>query len=112
MLAVKFATMKEVFHYAATLYGTVSTILLIGVLKTKNPALLAPSLIFGFPLHYLYDTVYGDKISKIRTEANRMILEEPEKFYLPSHSLVITPEEYQQVFGRKDAPAIDEEPKK
>lgn len=112
MLAVKFATMKEIFHYAAGAYTTVSTILVIGVIKTKKPALLAPPMILSFPLHYLYDTAYGDKILKIRAEADRMLLEEPEKFNLPSNNLLITPEDYQKIFGRKEIVAGEEPPKK
>jgi hypothetical protein len=41
---------------------------------------------------------YGDKMSRVRKEAERMIKEEPERFFLPEGNLLMTHEEYIKLF--------------
>ena len=51
--------------------------------------MLAPLIPLSFGWTFQYDMFYGNLMVRARKEAERMIREEPERFYLPEGSGII-----------------------
>ena len=96
------ATQKEILSYFSKAHATLTGFCLLGAYKSKKPFPLIPPIMLCFPLHYQYDNVYGDKAVKIRETAEVLIFKVPHKFKLPRNNILITPEEYDEIFERTD----------
>lgn len=93
--------MQEIFKYTSKAYATITTFCAIGFYKTRKPQILVPPTMLAFPLHYVYDLVYGDKVHRMRETADRLLIERPDKFLLHTENLLISREEYDEIFDRK-----------
>jgi len=97
---------KDLFHWYATFYFTIFPLCIIGAIKkkviiyyiSKNPVPIIPLLPLGFIFAYQYDMFYGysilhyirNKLDRIKREADRLISEEPERFYFPKNGGIVT----------------------
>ncbi len=98
MAATEFARGKERFNWYSAFAGTVSTLAVVGALKTKNPKPLVPVLVLGFGWAYQYDMFYGDKMKRINAEASRLLIEEPGRFKPASGNMLVSDAEYDSLF--------------
>ena len=92
---------KERFLWYEVFYFTAAPLLIIGALKGKNPQAVAPLFPLSFAYGYQYHMFRGDKQAWIRREAERLIREEPERFYLPEGNLLASREEYEEIMQIK-----------
>jgi hypothetical protein len=65
-----------------------------GAIIKKNHLLAGPVIPLTFMLAFQYDMCYGRMMERAREEADKLIVEDPYKFYLPPHSGIVTTEEY------------------
>ena len=70
--------------------GLAYTFLPIGAVVTKNPKLLFPLVPMGCAWSFQYDMFYGNLQIRALKEAERMLREEPERFFLPANSGIIS----------------------
>ncbi|CAD8066873.1 unnamed protein product [Paramecium sonneborni] len=98
-LAIQFASGKEFFHWFASFYTIIFPLCIIGALKKKNPLPLIPLVPLGFVCGYQYDMYYGNKMERIKKEAERLIDQEPQLFYFPKNAHIVSQEEYQEILG-------------
>ncbi|XP_057299660.1 plasminogen receptor (KT)-like [Hydractinia symbiolongicarpus] len=87
MMAVQLARQREMFNWVAAFTGTTSVVLLLGFMRKKNPAALAPLLPLGFITAYQYDAVYGDKMTRIRADAEYILDEQSNMVEFPRGKL-------------------------
>ena len=81
---------KERFWYYSIFVSTLYVLLpAVAILKHK-PQVLPPLFPMGLAWLYQYDMFYGDMQVRARHEAERMISEEPERFFLPKNSGLMT----------------------
>lgn len=76
MMATQIASGKDIFYFLATFYGLSSIGMFAGFLKTKKPAVMVPFLPLTFIVAYQADFIYGNKMDRIRDEAERIMREE------------------------------------
>jgi hypothetical protein len=100
-LAHQFSLGKDRFLFYSAFLGLASIGCILGFKKSKNPSALAPLLPFSFAWIYQYDMYYGNKMQRVKKEAERMIREEPELFLPARNNLLITEEEYKRIMGFK-----------
>lgn len=96
MMAFELARAKDRFQFYLGFYFTVLCVATAGALRLRNPA---PVLAAGTPttwaLLFQYDLVYGNKLTRVSEEADRLLREESGRFALPPSSLLLdSPEEY------------------
>lgn len=48
---------------------------------------------------FQYDMCYGNMMERAREEADKLITEIPSKFFLPSHSGIVSQQEYETIIG-------------
>ncbi len=89
-MATQIALGKERLWYYSLMVGLAYTILPIRALITKDPKLLYPLVPMGCTWSFQYDMFYGNLQTRALKEAERLILEEPERFFLPGNSGIIT----------------------
>lgn len=75
-MAMQLARTREMFYWVASFAGTVGLVLVAGAMKTGNPRLLGPLLPLGFGVGYQYDLVVGNKLKRIRDDAEFLIREQ------------------------------------
>ena len=93
------AMAKERFWYYSLFVGLVWFFVPIGAIKTKNPAMLVPVVITGFGWAFQYDMCYGNLFLRAQKEAERMIKEEPERFFLPQGTGIVEQKQYNKLLG-------------
>lgn len=98
-LAMQIGLGRERFKYYAAFCGLVIPAAIIGAIVKKNHALLSPVVPLSFMLAFQYDMCYGTMMERAREEADKLIVENPFKFYLPAHSGIVTLEEYEKIIG-------------
>ncbi|KXJ24040.1 plasminogen receptor (KT) [Exaiptasia diaphana] len=82
-MSMMLAGSREMFMWLASFYGIATVGMFAGYMKTKNPAVIAPFLPLSFIVGYQADYAYGNKIDRIRDEAERIMREEPRLLSLP-----------------------------
>ncbi|CAD8056974.1 unnamed protein product [Paramecium primaurelia] len=98
-LAMQFASGKEFFNWFASFYALIFPLCILGALKKKSPFPIIPLIPLGFVCGYQYDMYYGDKMKRIRLEAERLIDNEPQLFYFPKNAHIVSQEEYEEILG-------------
>ena len=106
-MSMQLAIARERFWYYSLFVGTLFTVLPLAAIKTHNPRLLGPLFPMGISWTFQYDMYYGNLQIRARKEAERMIREEPERFFLPSNSGILDQNAYNKLM---DVPA-DYKPK-
>eukprot|EP00490_Sorites_sp_Unknown_P024653 CAMPEP_0114661302 /NCGR_PEP_ID=MMETSP0191-20121206/22173_1 /TAXON_ID=126664 /ORGANISM="Sorites sp." /LENGTH=153 /DNA_ID=CAMNT_0001893311 /DNA_START=84 /DNA_END=545 /DNA_ORIENTATION=+ len=105
MMATNIAFARDQFKFLSAFTGTVGTLGIIAFAKKRNPAGLIPLLPLSFLLAYQYDMCYGNKMLRVRDEANKILASEWKKgddnmFIPPSNNLLITREQYDKFMER------------
>ncbi|KAJ8710603.1 hypothetical protein PYW08_009118 [Mythimna loreyi] len=75
-LAMQIAGSRDTCHFISAFYVTIATGLITGFTKTRKPALLIPLVPLAFPTAYFWDLAYGNKIHRIKTEADSILTNE------------------------------------
>ena len=102
MMAVQYSVGKERFQWFSAFYLSLCVILPIISFKTKKPATMVPLYPLSFVFFYQYDMFKGNKMERIRRDAEKMIKESPELFYPPCNNNLLSIEDYEKVIKRKD----------
>ncbi|XP_026332814.1 plasminogen receptor (KT)-like [Hyposmocoma kahamanoa] len=82
-VAMAIAGSRDVCLWLTTFYVTAGAAMLNGYRKTKKPALLVPLFPLTFVTLYYWDFAYGNKIHRIRKEAEHIMTNEVELLGLP-----------------------------
>ena len=98
-MAFQIAMGRERFRYQAYFYSLAFFFLPIGAFKTKNPRLMIPLVPFSFIMAFQYDMLYGNMYIRATLEADRLIKEEPERFFMPNENGMMTQQEYRAAVG-------------
>ena len=106
-MAMGIAMAKQRFYYFSFFFGTLCLVLPTLALRTKKPALLVPLLPLGCMWCFQYDMIYMNLQRRAQVTAAKLISEEPERFFLPQNSGLLTQQEYNKIL---DIPA-DYKPK-
>ncbi|XP_066916324.1 plasminogen receptor (KT)-like [Clytia hemisphaerica] len=85
-MSIQMARQREMFNWIASFTGTVSFFAVVAATKSKNPKLLAPILPLGFITAYQWDMAHGDKMQRIKRDAE-FILDETDRTELPHGDL-------------------------
>mmetsp|Transcript_328 Transcript_328/g.458 ORF Transcript_328/g.458 Transcript_328/m.458 type:complete len:153 (-) Transcript_328:41-499(-) len=102
-MAVNIGFARDNFKWYAAFYSVVSPLCIIGAVKTKKPVSIIPLIPLSFALAFQYDMAYGDKLFRVRYEAEMVLEKEREKFLFPENTKVIrSREEYESFFVDKD----------
>ena len=96
MMAVQLAQAKDVFQFFSGFVAVVAVGGAAGVARGKPQALL-PMLPLGFLWAYQWDGLYGTKMTRVRQEADRLLVEERERFLLPKSSRLMSREQYRDM---------------
>ncbi|XP_060081024.1 plasminogen receptor (KT)-like [Ylistrum balloti] len=83
MMAAQVARARDMFHFFAVFYGFACVGGIAGFMKKRNPGVIAPLLPLTFVFMYQGDMAYGDKLVRIREEADRIMDKEPHLLELP-----------------------------
>ncbi|CAG4939254.1 unnamed protein product [Colias eurytheme] len=81
--ATMIASSRDFFLWFTTFHGTVATGLLTGFGKTRKPFLLVPLIPLSFVNLYYYDLAYGNKLHRIRMEAEHIMANEMDILKVP-----------------------------
>jgi hypothetical protein len=94
MLAHQFAMGKDRFMFYKYFYYTASLGLLANAFKTKNPHVLGPLVPLSFVFAYQWDFYHGNKLLRVRKEAENLLDNHPELFYPAFNSGMINERDY------------------
>jgi hypothetical protein len=87
MMAVSIAQARDSLQWFGGLYSCFLTGLTIGVIKGKAPAVAAVPAVMGcFGLLNLYDVAYGNKMIRVRKEAELILVHERRLFPPPAQA--------------------------
>ena len=98
-MSMQMAVGKERFFYYSIFVGLVWLALPMVAIKEKKPQLLAPVVVTGFGWCYQYDMFYGNLFRRAQKEAERLIKEEPERFFLPPGTGIVEQKQYNKIIG-------------
>ncbi|GBP55975.1 Plasminogen receptor [Eumeta japonica] len=84
-MAMQIAGNREFCIWFCTFYVTVAAGIFSGYRKTKKPYLIAPLVPLTFVTLYYLDLAYGNKLRRIRVEAENILVHEKDLLNLPSH---------------------------
>eukprot|EP00112_Aurelia_sp_Birch-Aquarium-sp1_P009854 Seg2136.4 transcript_id=Seg2136.4/GoldUCD/mRNA.D3Y31 product="Plasminogen receptor" protein_id=Seg2136.4/GoldUCD/D3Y31 len=82
-MASQIARAREMFDWVGSFYALASIGMFIGFSKTKKPSVLVPFVPLSFVVAYQAHLAYGNKIQRIRAEAERILAEEKDLITLP-----------------------------
>ncbi|KAA0166526.1 hypothetical protein FNF31_01304 [Cafeteria roenbergensis] len=85
-MAAARARAKDLLHFVGGFAAFAVPVLVVQAGKTGNKALLAPAIILSLVCAYQADMAYGNKMERIRKDAETMLAETPEMFGLPAAS--------------------------
>jgi len=74
MMAQSIARSREMFNWIASFYLIASFAMIRGYRITKKPSMMAPLLPLTFVVGYQADLAYGNKINRIRIEAENILM--------------------------------------
>ena len=98
-MSMQLAIARERFWYYSVFVGTLAIVLPIGAIKTRNPKIMGPLFPMSVSWTYQYDLYYGNMQIRARKEAERMIREEPERFWLPENSGILDQKAYNKLMN-------------
>jgi hypothetical protein len=82
-MAAARARVRDMLYFYGAFASLAFPALIARARATKNPMFLGPVVIISFVLAYQVDMAYGNKLERIRDDAERMLRDEPELFALP-----------------------------
>ncbi|XP_025110919.1 plasminogen receptor (KT)-like isoform X2 [Pomacea canaliculata] len=82
-MAMQIARGRDLFLWWGSFYTVASTAMVVGFMKKRNPAVLAPLLPLTFIVGYMYDMGYGSKLERMKDEADRIMDNEKTLLVLP-----------------------------
>ncbi|XP_011560872.2 plasminogen receptor (KT) [Plutella xylostella] len=82
-IAMQIAKNRDLCLWFTAFYVTAATGLITSYKKTKTPIYLAPLLPLTFVALYNWDLAYGNKIHRIRSEAEHILTHEKELLEVP-----------------------------
>ena len=91
----------ERLHYFTFFMKTIWLVLPMAAAKSKNPILLAPLFPFSIIWTFQYDTCYGSLGIRANINAGILIKKQPERFFLPKGTGILSQEEYNEIVGIK-----------
>jgi hypothetical protein len=101
-MATMIAQARDTFKFVAAFTGTVAAMGTLAFLRTGAKTGFIPLLPLSFVSAYHYDLAYGNKIERIRMDAEIILLQERHalrgKLAPPAHNLLITPYDYSKLF--------------
>ena len=100
-LAMQFSMGKERFLWFQAFYLPLVVILPIAAIKRRNPSAIIPLYPLTFGYLYQYDMYYNNKQERVRSMAEKLLLDEPELFIVPEHSGFVTQDEYRKLLNIK-----------
>ena len=100
-MAYMFAKNKERFQWYGALYSQFTVALPVAQYRGHH-FLVFSYVLSSFSFWYQYDMFYGNKIERIRNEAERLLDEEPHLFRLPANNLLCNDEEYDTVLNMEE----------
>ncbi|CAB3372455.1 Hypothetical predicted protein [Cloeon dipterum] len=83
IMAMQVARARELFFWLGAFYGVATLGMLAGFRRTRKPGVLVPLLPLTFVVAYHGDMAYGNKLHRIRTEAENIMQFEEEILDLP-----------------------------
>jgi len=102
-MAMNLAKTKEVLRWYAAGVGGWAVLACLAAKKLKNPAPLIPLYPLGFVVAFQYDMVYGDKMLRIKADAEEY-LRDPEylydRFVPPEGNLMVDKDTYIDIVKR------------
>ncbi|XP_065070213.1 plasminogen receptor (KT)-like [Rhopilema esculentum] len=82
-MATKVAMAREMFDWLGSFYALASVGMFVGFAKSKKPTVLMPFVPLTFIVAYQAHLAYGNKIKRIRDEAENILKEERDLVALP-----------------------------
>lgn len=82
-MAMQLSGAREMFNWLGSFYALATVGGLLGFARSKNPAVIAPLVPLTFIVGYQYDWCYGNKVERIRADAEKILQEEQGKIALP-----------------------------
>nr|ADQ43240.1 stem/progenitor cells protein [Haliotis discus discus] len=73
MMAMQIARARDIFVWFGSFYTLASLGMIAGFSKQRKPTVLIPALPLTFLLAYQYDMAYGNKMERMRGEADRIM---------------------------------------
>ncbi|KAF4533094.1 hypothetical protein B566_EDAN003814 [Ephemera danica] len=83
LMAMQIARARELFYWFSSFYGLAALGMITGFRRTKKPGVLIPLLPLTFIVAYQADMAYGNKLHRIRLEAENIMSYELELLELP-----------------------------
>ena len=83
---------KERFWYYSAFYGTVLFLSTVAFINKREIRGFIPLVPMTFILAFQYDMCYGTMMERAMQEADKLIVDNPYKFYLPEHSGIVSQE--------------------
>jgi len=82
-MAIQLGRAKDMFNWLAAFTGTYTVIAVAGFTKRGKAALFVPLLPLSFALAFQADLAYGNKLHRIRDEAERLLASDCALLQLP-----------------------------
>ena len=89
-ISLKMAQGKERFWYYSLFVGSLALILPLAAIKQKDPKFIAGLVPMSLMWAFQYDMFYGNLNIRAQREADRLIQNEPERFFLPKGNMMFT----------------------
>ncbi|XP_047035408.1 plasminogen receptor (KT) [Helicoverpa zea] len=83
LMAMQIARSRDTCLWFTTFYVTAATGLITGFRRTKRPYLLVPMIPLTFVTLYYWDLAYGNKVHRIRMEAEHIMTHEADYLEYP-----------------------------
>lgn len=96
-MATQFAMGKDRFLFYQAFYFTALIGLIPIAIKTKRYNFLLPLVPLSFNYAYQWDMYYGNKMERIKRDAENLIREYPDMFFPPENNMIVTIEEYKSL---------------
>lgn len=97
-MATMMAQTRDFVWWIGSFIATYGTVAGIAARRTGSPAILVPILPLSFVFAFNYDLAYGNKMERVKLEAERILENEKEWFMVPRGNLLVSPEEYARIF--------------
>jgi hypothetical protein len=94
MMAHQFAMGKDRFMFYKYFYYTACFGMLANAFRTRNPHVMAPLIPLSFAFAYQWDFYHGNKLQRIRLDAEQLLENHPELFYPAMNNGVISEKDY------------------
>jgi hypothetical protein len=96
MMAHQFAMGKDRFMFYKYFYYTACFGLLANAFKTKNHTVMGPLVPLTFAYAYQWDFYNGNKLNRVRLDAEKLLETNPELFYPAMNNGIISEIEYKE----------------